>query len=334
MNNKRLSVIVPGYNTREEWWRRCIDSIMKNIGDDDEIICVDDSSSITPNVLREYAEKDNRVRVIWRKTNGGLSIARNAALEEAKGKYVTFVDSDDEILPGTYGKAIETLIRDKSDIVLFGVCSKWVNERLMKTSVSKNRYLGKLSVEMVKELYETSLLNYAWNKVYRKDFIQDHNIWFDANGMPCEDIVFILRCILLGAKWSTIEHTGIIYYRTHGTLLSRYQKSYIEGTSLAASMWARYKESCGDSATILGSIGEFEEKEILKGEWMNIWRRNSPYGLIGKWTFLKNHAEIANGHRYWFFVRTLIFITLRRCFYVRPIQKWHIRRIYPETKPY
>lgn len=333
MQSKRLSVIIPGYNNPELWWRRCLDSVIANLSQDDEVLCVDDGSSIRPTVLGEYARKDNRISVLYMTENRGLSAARNAALRVAQGEFVTFVDSDDEILPNTYPKALSTLIDSGFDIAIFGVRSIWVSEKLMKDNVPKQGVVGELSPEILNELYSNSLLNYAWNKIYRKSFLVSNNISFDQDGMPCEDIIFILNCVIAKARWAMLGHIGIKYYRTHGSLLSCYKKSYLKGTKLASLTWQRYKSSVPNAKQVLGSTGEVTEIDLIRGEWDNMWRLKSPYKIRDKWAFLKSHREISCSNPLVYMLRFMIYQFLRRHFYIKPIQRWHIRRVYSDAVP-
>lgn len=96
MKESLVSVIVPIYQV-EPYLRRCVDSILRQSYSNLEIILVDDGSSDgCPAVCDEYAARDGRIKVIH-KRNGGLSDARNAALEVLRGEYVTFVDGDDYV---------------------------------------------------------------------------------------------------------------------------------------------------------------------------------------------------------------------------------------------
>jgi len=89
----KISIIVPVYKV-EPYLRKCIDSILAQTFTDFELILVDDGSPDgCGKICDEYAKKDNRILVIH-KSNGGLSSARNAGLEIAKGEYIGFVDSD------------------------------------------------------------------------------------------------------------------------------------------------------------------------------------------------------------------------------------------------
>ena len=97
MNKQDLiSVIVPVYNV-ENYLKRCLDSIINQTYQNIEIILIDDGSTDNSgNLCEDYKKIDNRIKVVH-KTNGGLSDARNTGIKKAKGKYITFVDSDDYV---------------------------------------------------------------------------------------------------------------------------------------------------------------------------------------------------------------------------------------------
>ncbi len=101
MEQTLISVIVPVYNV-EEYLSRCVDSILAQTYRNLEVILVDDGTKdASDKICDDYAAKDPRVRVIH-KQNGGLSSARNAGIDIARGEYLGFVDSDDWIEPGMY----------------------------------------------------------------------------------------------------------------------------------------------------------------------------------------------------------------------------------------
>lgn len=98
-----VSVIVPVYNT-EHYLKKCLDSILSQTLQEIEIICVNDGSTdSSPDILRQYAKKDQRIRLV-QKENGGLVSARKAGVRIAQGKYIGYVDSDDWIEPEMYEK--------------------------------------------------------------------------------------------------------------------------------------------------------------------------------------------------------------------------------------
>lgn len=115
-----ISVIVPVYNA-EKFLNRCVESILAQTYSNLEVILVDDGSPDCCGVIcDEFAAKDPRIRVIHQE-NGGLSAARNAALDVCNGDYIAFVDSDDYILPDLrlFRKYIWDLARSRACSIKF-----------------------------------------------------------------------------------------------------------------------------------------------------------------------------------------------------------------------
>lgn len=127
MNNCPLvSIIVPIYNVENEL-ERCIFSLMRQTYKNIEIILIDDGSpDRCPILCDEYAQKDDRITVIH-KVNGGLSSARNAGIDVAKGQYLSFVDSDDYIDITMIDKMMEKIIYHGADISICGRVDECMN---------------------------------------------------------------------------------------------------------------------------------------------------------------------------------------------------------------
>ena len=114
-----ITIIVPIYNTAC-YISHCVDSILSQTFPDFELILVDDGSPDNcPAICDEYAAKDPRVIVIH-KENGGVSSARNAGLDIAKGEYITFVDSDDWLHPDFLHHGISLCRQQELDIYCSG----------------------------------------------------------------------------------------------------------------------------------------------------------------------------------------------------------------------
>ena len=94
-----ISVIMPVYDVEEKWLRRCIESVIGQIYQNWELCIADDASRKlhVRRLLNEYAVADNRIRVVFRKTNGHISAASNSAIEMATGEFLAFLDDDDEL---------------------------------------------------------------------------------------------------------------------------------------------------------------------------------------------------------------------------------------------
>lgn len=334
----RLSVIVPGCNTPAKWWRRCIESVRAACGPEDEIIIVDDGSSVPVVKKWVFADEDQRVS-LYRKANGGLSSARNFGMKLMSGKYVAFVDSDDQVKNDAFNRAINQLEKTQSDVCVYGVQTIWVDEGLTKVDNPGNGNFGFIAPEGVKKLLRDRVLNYAWNKVYVVDFIagmrsaRHRALTFEPDGMPCEDIIFNLECICAGARWCAVDYVGYIYYRCGMTLLSSYKPCNQKGLLLGSEAWRRYKEAMPGAKDVFGSFGEIDEAGLLKAEWTNLWKPGSPLGWRAKYKWLKaNGSKMGVSSAAWIaMTKAAVFSFARRYLYFRQIRRWNIKRQYPHA---
>lgn len=325
---KKLSVIIPGYNTPEAWWRRCVDSVKRALGPDDEIILVDDGSSDGAKFLDAWGCK------VIHKKNGGLASARNAGMVVAQGEYVTFVDSDDEVLPEAFERCLAQIKKTASDICIYGVRTVWVDDGLQKIDVCEDRACGQLTPSDIRDLSRRCLMNYAWNKIYRTGFLREHQISFDPEGMPCEDIIYNLECVMAGAKWCSVAYVGYVYYRTSGTLLSKYKRTGFVGIRHGADAWRRFAEQSGEISdeTLRRWLSDrcaLTDDALVRMEWNNIWMPASPYTLVGRWKWLRERPSVGGVATY---LKMAIYVFLRRHFYWRPVRRWNIRRQYPQVE--
>ena len=118
-NNPLISVVVPIYNT-SKYLPRCLNSIINQTYKNLEIICINDGSTDNSlSILQNYAQKDSRIKITTQK-NAGLSAARNTGIIKSTGKYITFVDSDDEISHNMLEKLLVSLQKNDADI---SICS-------------------------------------------------------------------------------------------------------------------------------------------------------------------------------------------------------------------
>lgn len=325
----RLSVVIPGYNTPEAWWRRCVDSVKQALGPDDEIILVDDGSLDGARFLDAWG-----CRVIH-KQNGGLASARNAGMAVAQGEFMTFVDSDDEVMPDVFERCLTQIRKTESDVCIYGVRTVWIGDGLQKVDACEERAYGRLTPLEIHDLSRRCLMNYACNKVYRADFLRQNNIAFDSEGMPNEDIMFNLECVLHGAMWCSVSTVGYVYYRTHGTLLSRYKPTNYCGYENCAKVWRRLlvaaPDCAGSDRDWIARNSQISTQGLDVLEWNNIWMPGTPYSLWQRVEWLKKHPSV--GGRL-LFMKKMLFVWFRRHFYFRPVRRWHIRRLYPQVKEF
>ena len=200
---KLISVIVPIYNV-EMYLRRGIDSILLQDYENLEIILIDDGSPDgCPAICDEYAKQDNRIKVIHQK-NGGLSVARNAGLDIAHGDYISFVDSDDSILPGMYSEMIS--IMEKNNLDLLSCDVQRIKNNGFVPQVSGD---GQLTIVTGQEALIDCLANdgaAVWCKVYTRKAIG--NVRFPV-GRIFEDSAAMYLFVSNADK---VGHLNRVYY--------------------------------------------------------------------------------------------------------------------------
>lgn len=214
-----ITVIVPVYKV-PEYIHKCLDSVLKQTYHNLEIILVDDGSpDECGHICDEYGLKDKRITVIH-KENGGLSDARNVALDVCKGKYVTFIDSDDYISPDYVMYLYDLIKNNHSDLA---IC----DFEYVSTTGKKFRncnYDGLVKVMTVKEalveLCKGSLFtNSAWGKLYLTEHFKDIRY---PKGFLFEDIPTTYK-LFLKSKKIVFGRKAEYYYVYRPDAISRSQ---------------------------------------------------------------------------------------------------------------
>ena len=330
----RLSVVIPGYNTSIAMWRRSVGSVLAALGPDDEVICVDDGSLEPIGQEQLNCGNDPRLKLIVLGKNCGQAEARNRGLSLAQGQYVTFVDSDDEVIAGVYDKCLDTCENKGDDIVVFGVKVVWCHDGLCKIDTLPEEHFGIPSPHAVKKLYDACLLEYPVNKVYRRSFLDARGIRFESGICPGEDTAFNLACLMAGANVSVIPDVGYVYYRMDGTTLSRAYANLRQTLLLRTDLWRKFKDANPGMREVLGAIGEYTEADIVRNEWRNMWRKGSHTPMTERWHFLKTHPNISKGVVALSFLRMCALSLLRQYCYVRLVRRWNIKRLYPTSREF
>ena len=184
--NALISIIVPIYNV-DSYLRKCFDSIISQTYSDFELILVDDGSTDdSPKICDEYARKDDRIIVIHKK-NGGVSSARNAGLNVAKGEYIGFIDPDDYIVSEMYECMVNAIEKYKSDMVVCGYDYIDENGNVTRPYKVKNdeKLTHKQFVSMQFDMPPT-VRHVVWNKLFRNKLFK--GISFPENIHSSEDV--------------------------------------------------------------------------------------------------------------------------------------------------
>lgn len=188
----KISVIVPIYNV-EDFLGRCLDSITNQSFKDIEIICINDGSvDNSVSILEDYAKKDNRIKILNQK-NSGVSAARNNGLREAKGEYISFVDSDDWIDLDFYEKLYNSAKKYDADIAVCGI--KRLRSYKWKYHLKIDKEEFTFDKDKKFQLCDVPEKCYVWNKIYKLSELKKHNIKFEE-GVYFEDRCFTAQVLL------------------------------------------------------------------------------------------------------------------------------------------
>lgn len=211
----KFSVIIPVCNVAQ-YLREGLDSIVAQSYQDWECICVDDGSTDESGViLDEYAARYRRFKVVHQ-TNAGVSAARNAALDIAKGDYLVFVDGDDGLVPNALEVLAQQIEATKADIIQYGHSTvKSLEEPVQEAVVSRVQEFDLENRNEVGRAYRQmvgSLI--AWNACYRRSTVADVRFQLIPNG---EDIVFGAECFCRARRVATLDARLYRYVRREGS---------------------------------------------------------------------------------------------------------------------
>lgn len=210
----KISVVIPMYNV-EDYLRECLDNIIGQTLKDIEIICVDDGSpDNSAQIVTEYIEKhkDKNIKLI-RKPNGGLSSARNAALDVAQGEYIYFIDSDDYIDTDTLELLYQRASEDQLEILFFNAVAFFESEEIKAKNKQYidfyNRTRQYPGVHSGQQLFKMMRQNgeyfgSACLLIFKRSLIEENHLRF-YEGIIHEDNLFTFQAVILAEKTGYID---------------------------------------------------------------------------------------------------------------------------------
>lgn len=210
-----ISVIIPVYNV-ERFLGQCLESVLNQTFKDIEVICINDGSTDKSlSILNKYQNKDKRLRIISQ-PNKGLSETRNLGIKNAKGKYISFIDSDDfidpEMLNILFNKSEET----QSDLTLCNFKLFFENTKTYGYYRDEIFYYH-LKFKTFNLRSQPQIINCiaAWDRLIRKDFLDKYNIKF-ISGMIYEDVTFHIECMIHATKIALVPDHLYFYRKNAG----------------------------------------------------------------------------------------------------------------------
>ena len=212
-----VSVIVPAWNAAR-YLRASLDSLLAQTLPALEIIVVNDGSTDeTAQIADEYASRCANIRVLHQ-ANQGVSVARNAGLDLARGEHVAFMDADDVVEPALYSELLARARRDTLDIA---VCNAWAyrldGERQLVFPAQMSAAIMNGPAWLVRSVAERTLRHYIWCHLYRREFLQQHQLRF-AIGISHQDIVWTNEAFLAARRIAFLDRPLYHYLQHPGSL--------------------------------------------------------------------------------------------------------------------
>lgn len=236
-----VSVIIPFYNV-EDYIEECLKSVINQTYKNLEIICVDDSSPDNSYVIvNKYINIDNRIKLIRHKENLGLGGARNTGLQNANGKFVYFLDSDDYI-DINY---IETMVNfsKNAEVVVNNKATKIYEDGKTELIKNKDKFI-KYSVLKFEQNMLNDMLTSTWSKLYNKDFLIKNNLFF-PNYLKFEDVYF-LNILKTKLEKVVFVYDSNYYYRQRKTsIIGQYKikNNQKDSIYIIESIYKYYKDN-------------------------------------------------------------------------------------------
>lgn len=270
----RLSVIIPVYNV-EKYVRRCLDSVYGQTFQDFEVIMIDDGSPDNcGRILDEYAGRYNETfpTTVIHKKNAGLPSAWNDGLRSARGEWVTFVDSDDWLEKNYYESMFHALGDRDVDIFIAGGC--FINkgnkqtasycfdtQKLYQTREERDYMMTRVFVsEKKKSQNKTVVLGATqalWDKLFRNDFIKEHNLCFNLELGLIEDVLFNFIAFDQADCIGVSKVCGYHYRQVEQSRSKRFSPKVMHSYTAFLNVASDYLSGHGNNATVRSALNVY-----------------------------------------------------------------------------
>lgn len=290
-----ISIVVPVYKS-EKTLAGCLDSLLAQTYSDIEIICViDGSPDSCGEICDEYAQIDDRVKSIKRE-NGGVSSARNRGIEEARGEYLMFVDSDDTVEPDYCEKMWKAHTETGADLVICGFHHWYVGRDVKKIPSNPGVYDTKAYAKDFLKLYQEGFLNMPWNKLFKKSEAG----CFDTSLSLGEDLLFNMSYLEKCDKIAVISDALIHYIQEEkgNTLSTKKRDNKLEiASKVCAGVQNYYKKISGEDKLHPVIAGKFVMEFLDECESLPFDRKTSKKEKLAVIKRLANHKEFMEANK-------------------------------------
>lgn len=226
----------------EKYLPKCLESLIKQTLKDIEIICVNDGSMDNSlAILKEFASRDSRIRIIDNQ-HQGVAKTRNTGIEQSTGEYIGFVDSDDYIDIDFFEKLYNSATKSNSDIAIASILKHKNFFNIYNAKYTKEETA--ITIQDKIKLCEDKkhFFFYAWNKIYHSGFIKENNIKF-SEGQIYEDVMFAIKALYYSNKIISVYGTKY-HYIEHENSLTKYKDKTGEKEHDLIKAYSELQEFC------------------------------------------------------------------------------------------
>lgn len=228
-----ISIIIPVYNA-DRCLSRCIKSILSQNLKNFELLLIDDGSTDkSGKICDEYAAKDKRVKV-FHKENGGVSSARNLGLDNAKGKWITFIDSDDCI----YENIFNLISLHDEDLLIFNYDIDY--NGIIQGGESIPHYYNSYPIKTILNKYiYIEILRTPWSKFFKRHLI--NTLRFDTRITIGEDSLFVLQYLHKCKSFFIFKQKYYIWSKNNISFNDRYKLNAKQAVYIVTCLYSEYK---------------------------------------------------------------------------------------------
>ncbi len=225
-----LSYIVPCYNV-EKYIQQCLDSIYAcDLSEEQfEVVCINDCSpDNVQEILERNQERHDNLRIVVHEQNKGLGGARNTGIREARGSYLWFVDSDDEIVGEGLGDALKKAVDEELDILCFNYCRIDENDKQLSKHIVFREVPYSDGYSFAKKAVPHGMVNhmgFVWRFLYRTEFLRSNELFFPEQ-VHWEDTVFMPKSILFAKRIASVSQVFYAYRVNPDSISGVFGKSY------------------------------------------------------------------------------------------------------------
>ena len=293
-----ISVIVPVYNV-EPYLRKCLDSIINQTYKDMEILIVDDGSTDGSGDICDEYKTDKRVRV-FHTENRGLSCARNVGLDNAKGDWIGFVDSDDWIEPEMYELLLKGAEETGADIVECGVFVEFKARTIQIPAIQDIV----CETDAIEALIRRKIKNQVWNKTWKADCYTDIRF---PEGCNYEDISTVYK-IVQKARVTGINGNYYHWRQRASSISHRHNKKDLEDGCIAYKKRYDDLHDCISSEAVAISLRQCADKIMQVWAW-NLKSKCSQECLNEMNEFVRKHYPVFGFQEWPLKIRAFFFLT-------------------------